>query len=118
MTRYIPALAFWAAAVFAFVMAVLPGGPEAPFTVSDKVMHASAFFVLAGLAAFAFRRTALWKIALGLAAFGAGIEIVQGMSFVHRDMSLLDLVADVVGISLSLPFFALVLRRWRATATA
>src|SRR5689334_11596902 len=63
------ALAFWSAAVFAFVMAVLPGMPEAPFTVSDKILHATAFFVLAGLATLAFRRASLLTIGLYLTLF-------------------------------------------------
>src|SRR5438094_451884 len=39
---------FWAAALFAFVMAILPHPPELPGNPSDKLQHMAAFAPLAG----------------------------------------------------------------------
>lgn len=63
----------------------------------DKANHFSAFFVLYILLSFGFRSlSTLVKIAL-LLGFGLQIEIVQ--SFIDgRFFSLLDVVADSVGI--------------------
>ena len=118
MMNRLAALTFWCAAAFAFVMAVRPPVGDPHLSLSDKALHAAAFAVLAALAAVAFRRAALWRIALGLLAFGGLIEIVQGLPIVGRDADVRDLVADAAGIAFSLPLSALVLRRWRATASA
>lgn len=89
-------LAFWAAALFALVMAILPQPPRAPGDPPDKILHILAFTVLAGLALPAFPRTSPLKIALGLSLFGAGIEGVQALPMLHRDSSALDWLADTL----------------------
>jgi len=65
----------------------------------DKAKHFTAFFTLYILLSFAYRDLGLFpKVAL-LVAFGLQIEIVQ--SFIDgRYFSLLDVVADSVGILL------------------
>ena len=45
---------FWAAAAFAFVMAVLPHPPNIPGNPNDKLQHIAAFATLALLGSFAF----------------------------------------------------------------
>ncbi len=88
-------LLFWAAAAFAFVMAVLPHPPTVPGRPSDKVEHVVAFVVLAVLGRLAYPDTKKRYLLLGLAAFGAVIELVQGLPFVGRDRDPLDWIADV-----------------------
>lgn len=67
---------------------------------SDKLRHSAAFLVLAVLADRAFPRPGLLAAkAASLLAFGAGIEIVQYF-LPYREASLLDLLADGVGIAL------------------
>lgn len=85
---------FWAAALFAFVMAVLPHPPEVPGNPSDKVQHVMAFATLALLGSFAYPATALLSLLLRLSLFGAAIEVVQAIPFLHRDSEFLDWVAD------------------------
>lgn len=66
---------------------------------SDKVNHGFAFFVLSFLIDNAFPRVRFLLIKLWpLILYGIAIEIIQ--RFVARDSSLLDLGADMVGISL------------------
>lgn len=86
--------AFWLAASFALVMAILPKPPQLPGAPSDKIQHIVAFIVLAGLAAAAYRRTSLIVIAAGLSAFGALIEFLQAIPALHRDSDIQDWVAD------------------------
>jgi hypothetical protein len=99
-------LAFWAAAVFAFVMAVLPQPVELP--ASDKVQHMAAFLVIAALGRLAYPRLPWWKLLLGLVAFGGAIELVQMIPELHRDSELSDWAADIVAALAALAgFYAL-----------
>jgi VanZ family protein len=95
-------LCFWAALAFAFVMAVLPHPPQMPGDPSDKIQHIIAFVVLSGLAGAAYRRVRLVRMGIGLAAFGALIEIVQAIPILQRDSSILDWLADSAAIALVL----------------
>lgn len=95
-------VAFWAALLFAFVMALLPKPPVIPGTPTDKVQHMIAFGVLACLASRAYYRTAYWKIFAGLAAAGAAIELLQSIPALNRDASLMDFAVDCGAISVVL----------------
>ena len=67
--------------------------------VNDKINHGFAFFVLALLIDNAFPRVRFLRVKLWpLLAYGIVIEIIQ--RYVARDSSLLDVGADLVGISL------------------
>jgi VanZ family protein len=90
---------FWAAAIFAFVMAILPHPPEVPGEPSDKVQHVIAFATLAGLASFAYPRTALLRLLAGLSLFGAFIEVVQAIPALQRDSDIWDWVADTGAVA-------------------
>ena len=88
-------LTFWAALLFAFVMALLPKPPQLPGDPGDKVQHIAAFAVLTVLAATAYPAVSAKRVALGLAGFGALIELCQSIPSLHRDASFLDWIADV-----------------------
>ncbi|MEE4204734.1 MAG: hypothetical protein V2I39_00480 [Erythrobacter sp.] len=92
-------LLFWAALVFAFVMAALPQPPALPGDPGDKVQHVLAFLVLTGLAALGYPKLGLLVIFLGLALFGAAIEAVQAIPELGRTPSWLDWFADVAAIA-------------------
>lgn len=64
----------------------------------DKLLHFTAYFGLAGLAAVAlgYGRRALWA-ALGLVLLGEVLEIVQGVT--GRDMSFYDEIANALGVA-------------------
>lgn len=88
--------AFWSAALFALVMAILPKPPQLPGSPSDKIQHIAAFAVLAALAAAAYPRTALMRIAVSLSLFGALIEFLQALPMLHRDSDARDWAADTL----------------------
>ena len=105
----IPRLLFWAAASFAFVMAVLPQPPEVPGAPSDKVQHIAAFATLGLLGAWAYARTSWLKLAALLSLFGAVIELVQAIPALHRDSDVIDWIADTIAAGAAL----LLVRWWR-----
>lgn len=85
------------------VLAMAPGSwfsamkPPGDWSISDKWMHAVTFAVLALWFSGQYARSSYWKLAVGLLAFGAAIEICQ--YFVpYRNAEGLDMFADVVGI--------------------
>jgi VanZ family protein len=99
---------FWAAACFAFIMAVLPHPPEVPGHPNDKVQHIAAFATLALLGSFAYPRTSLAKLLLWLSLFGAAIEVVQAIPALHRDSDVRDWLADTIAVAV-----VLLVRQWR-----
>lgn len=90
--RAIAAWTFWAASLFALVMALLPHPPQI-VEASDKVQHMLAFAVLAGLAALAWPRRLL-AVGAGLLAFGGLIELLQLIPGLHRNGDVADWAAD------------------------
>jgi hypothetical protein len=108
----VAAAAFWAAAAFAFVMAVLPHPPEVPGNPNDKVQHIAAFATLSLLGSFAYPRTSLVSLLLRLSLFGAFIEIVQAIPALHRDCDIRDWLADTVAVAVVL----LLIHWWRKGA--
>lgn len=89
--------AFGLVLVAAFALALAPTGEgEDWFTHADKLRHALAFGGLLMLGWLA-RIQPRWLLAGGLLAFGAGIELAQGLT-PHRQASLGDLAADALGI--------------------
>ncbi len=101
---------FWAAAAFAFVMAVLPHPPRIPGDPSDKVLHVAAFATLGLVGAFAYPAASVLRLALPLSLFGALIEMIQAIPALHRDSDVVDWVADTVAAGAML---LLVRRLWR-----
>ena len=109
-------LLFWAAALFAFVMAVLPHPPEVPGNPSDKLQHIAAFVTLSLLGAWAYPRLPLLKLGIYLSLFGALIEVVQAIPALHRDSDVMDWLADTIAIALVLLPIAWWRRRRRAAS--
>lgn len=107
-------VAFFCALVFTFVCAVMPAEHAPRIAPWDKAEHFIAFYVLAGLAAAAFPKRDLIGIAALLSAFGALIELVQGLEIVGRDRDVWDWVADTIGIGAALAPMLLVW--WRGLA--
>jgi VanZ family protein len=89
-------------AAFAFVMALLPHPPEIPGESGDKIQHMMAFFTLAALAASGWRdRRVVWLF-VGLAGFGAAIELFQAIPALHRDAEFGDWLADMAAAAAGL----------------
>ena len=99
--RLLCALAFAAALGLTLVMALVPQPPELPVALSDKVQHATAFVVLAGLGACAWPRR-LAQIAVVLIIIGGLIEILQMIPVLHRDAEFADWATDVAATLVTL----------------
>lgn len=80
-------------------LALMPA-PAVPVSTSwDKLDHWFAFFTLALLAEQAFPQQPFWRrIAPGVLIYGAGIEVAQSFTS-DRDASVMDLLADGIGIA-------------------
>jgi len=102
-------IVFWLAAAFALTLAALPQASYIPGT-SGMLQHMLAFCTLAVLARLSFRTAPSIVIALGLVLFGAAIEVIQMLPFLHRDAEWGDLAADSLAILLTLGAFGLI--RW------
>ena len=102
-------LLFWAAAIFAFVMAILPHPPELPGEPNDKIQHMVAFATLGLLAAWSYDRTHLVRLMVSLSLYGAFIEVVQAIPALHRDSDVKDWIADTIACGLVL----LIIGLWR-----
>lgn len=107
-------LVFFAALIFTIYSAVMPPSHVLQLTPWDKATHFIAFYVLTGLAVAAFPKQNLVVVAALLSAFGALIELVQGLPVVHRDRDFWDWVADTLAISSALA--PMLLYWWRAHA--
>ena len=93
---------FWAAALFALVMALLPHPPRVPGDPSDKVQHMIAFATLGLLGGLAFPRVRTRWLILALSLFGALIEVLQAIPVLHRDSDPLDWLADTIACAIVL----------------
>ena len=107
---------FITAVIFTFYSAVIPPRHAVQLVPWDKAEHFIAFYALTGLGAAAFPMRRLWVIAVLLSAFGALIEIVQGLPIMHRDRDFWDWVADTLAIIAALSPMLLVW--WRAQVRA
>src|SRR4051794_23925100 len=106
--RPLPRALFWLTMLVVSVIALWPQPLSLTEGIYDKVQHAAAFMTLTLLAVWAFPRVSMLWIVVGLSAYGAMIEILQGTSLIHRDRSFLDWVADIVACTVVLAAV-----RWR-----
>lgn len=116
--RRVVRILFWAAAVFAFAMAVDPHPPHFQGEPGDKVQHMAAFATLAALAAAGWPERNYAAIGLALSYLGATIEIVQAIPALHRDCDIMDWVADTAALSLVLLAAFLIRRAARRRPSA
>ena len=103
-------LAFWAATLFTFVMAVLPHPPQLPGAPSDKFQHILAFAVLTGLAVAGWPMASRLRLLLALSGFGVLIELVQAIPALHRSSDWRDWIADTGAILVVLALATLIRR--------
>jgi len=93
------------------VSALLPPSSSLMPTFNDKLMHAAAFTAFMLWFGGLFTRRNLPLVALALAGYGLGIELLQGLT-PTRQPEVLDLVADVAGVLLGWLLGAAGLSRW------
>lgn len=98
---------FWAGIVALTVlllMEVVPTVGSWPYR--DKVYHLVAFFGISGLGFLAYQNSTR-ELCLGVAVYGGAMELLQGLLTTTRMPSVLDWVADLVGIVLAIFIFVL-----------
>lgn len=106
--------AFWITLAVTFVLAEMPPAHAVQLFPWDKAEHFTAFYVLSCMAISAYPRASLLVAGLWLALFGAAIEIVQALPFIHRDCDIMDWFADITGIASA--FAPTFIAQWRRFA--
>jgi peptidoglycan/LPS O-acetylase OafA/YrhL len=103
--------AFWLAVAAGVIVSMWPVAEDARpwFRYEDKAHHALAFAVLAVLG-WLGRFPSMPRLALGLIALGAAIELAQGLTFT-RTAEWADLLADTVGVMVGMAVVAWARRR-------
>jgi len=76
-----------------------PSEASALMLLPDKVLHMTAYFVLAAAWRLGYPQLRWWMIAVGLALCGAGLEIAQGMLPWERNPSPLDAAFNLLGVA-------------------
>lgn len=98
---------FWISIAVVYMLAITPLSIDASFGAGDKINHILAFIALTILGRGAYPEQPRWKLAVGLALFGAVIEVTQGIPLLRRDPDIADWIADNAavgfGLLLSLP---------------
>lgn len=92
---------FYLVCATVLAVALAPVSGEAGSGV-DKLQHLGVFYGLTLLALAAHPRRKVFFLAAGLAAFGALIEVLQGLPFFSRDRDIADWIADLVGVAMAL----------------
>lgn len=98
---------FALAMVCAFIAAISPLAIKTGPDQGDKFAHILAFYGLTLFAAVAYPRGNLALIAVLMSAYGALIEIVQGLEIIGRDRDVWDWVADTAAVLAALLPFGL-----------
>ncbi|MEH3108379.1 MAG: teicoplanin resistance protein VanZ [Sphingomonas fennica] len=102
-----------AAAAFAYAMAIVPAEDALRVSASDRVEHFLAFFTVAILFRLGLPRVRARTVLIGLAAFGAAIEVSQLLMPFERTPSLIDLAMDILATATGLAMTEPLVRRWR-----
>jgi len=108
-------------ALFVFALCATPGQyiPQAwwlELLSFDKLVHASLFFILAGLCFLWLRANnrngARWQWVLICATYGVLLEVMQSAYFTNRSTDWKDAVANTLGCLLALWLFPRIERKW------
>jgi VanZ family protein len=117
VSRALFLLGFWPPLLICTWLALTPSPPEAVFRLGDVVLHAFAFTYLTFTLGLAHSGLAAWRVAVWMLAYGALIEVLQGLG-PTRSPELKDLLVDAVGISVGLGLLWLLGAWTRRTAGA
>ena len=91
-------ISFWLCLALTSYLSLMPQGELPPINVWDKLSHSIAFAAIALSAALGWpQRDYFRSVLIPLLAFGIMIEVAQ-LFIPGRQFSLLDIVADAVGI--------------------
>ena len=88
----------WLLVLVAMVMSVLPGLPTFTVLYSDKIFHASTYFVLMIWFSGIYLPSRYWSIALAL--LGVALEFFQTL-FPYRFFDSWDIAANMTGVAIA-----------------
>ena len=102
-----------------FMMAIVPAlwatAIPQSWSATDKWLHGLTFMLLALWYTGQYAPESYWRIAVGLSAYGALIEIGQSM-IPYRSAEWGDLVADIAGIAVGLAIAMVLTGGWSVRA--
>jgi len=101
----------WLMIAAVVVGSLMPGHTLPKVIASDKLLHASVYFVLMIWFAGLYRRSRHAWIALGLMMLGLALDVLQGMT-TSRTFDPLDIGANVGGILVALVLSYRLLEGW------
>lgn len=102
----------WLLVLLTIAGSLSPGMPRVAFSPGDKVMHFLTYFALTIWFAGLYPRKRLWMIALAFFLMGAGLEVLQGTLTTTREMDVVDLGVNTLGIVMACVFGLLGLSAW------
>jgi VanZ family protein len=102
----------WALVIFITVSCLEPPRYVPDLHVSDKIEHAGAYFGMTFWFGGLVRRSRYVILALWMLAFGAAIEVAQGLMHWGRDADIWDFAADAVGVAIALALVYIGLGSW------
>jgi len=102
-----------ALAAIILVKSLTPALPSLNINNADKFIHVIAYLILGAVTLPALPRVRPVLVVLGVAGFGAGIEVLQGMINTGRSADIYDAFANALGAVLAVIIWVLLTRYLR-----
>jgi glycopeptide antibiotics resistance protein len=102
----------WLLVALIIIESLVPAGLEVGVSLSDKVRHFAAYFVLMLYFSGLYPRERHLLLALAFFLLSACLEVLQGTFTTTRHMDAVDLVANSLGIALAFVAARLGLAEW------
>lgn len=102
----------WLLVILTIAGSLTPALPRVGISLSDKVMHFLGYFSLTIWFAGLYPRKRLWIIAVAFFLMGAVLELLQGTMTTRREMDVVDLGVNTLGILMACVFALLGLSAW------
>ena len=99
MFRILQIAQFWLCSVATTFLSVVPPGGSVDLLISDKLVHLIGYCLLFVSCEIAYPKRNIWAKLLFVLSFSILIEIIQYF-LPYREFSLLDIVANLVGVGL------------------
>jgi len=90
----------WLLVFVAMITSVLPGMPIFTVQYSDKIFHATTYFILMGWFSGIYLPSRFWLIALAFALLGVALEFLQTL-FPYRFFDPWDIAANISGVAIA-----------------
>lgn len=105
----------WLFVALAVLVSLVPGQKLPDTHMSDKWQHSLGYALLTLWFTGLYPKVSYWKIAAGFLAMGVSIEVAQGLMPYGRQMDVLDVGANAIGIAAGLLIALVGFGRWATT---